>query len=413
MSQPSIIAEKLGKCYQIPCAQTDAGNWRQWFGFGRPPMQESWALRDVSMKIAPGEVIGIIGRNGSGKSTLLKILSRITEPTEGQAEIRGRLASLLEVGTGFHNELTGRENIWLAGAILGMRRSEVRNHFDEIVAFADIGTYLDTPVKHYSSGMYVRLAFAVAAHLLSDILLVDEVLAVGDIEFQKRCLRRMGALSREEGRTVLFVSHNLAAVRTLCSKVLWLKQGRVEKYGTAEDVLEDYIRTACRVVSGAHLDAADRIGSGELRFVRAGVVGADGQYTSTAEWGQPCVIRAEYEVCKPIRDPLFTCGINNVYGARITTANSDVISSRRIQRLDGHGEIEFVFDPLYLAAGEYLVTLASASPGGGYLDRIVEAFRFEVHYELPPGATSVPGRNCGDCLLPFDIRIHSGGVCVG
>src|SRR5438874_9732723 len=203
-------------------------------------VEEFWALRDVSFEVKRGQVLGIIGRNGAGKSTLLKILSRITEPTLGRVEIHGRVGSLLEVGTGFHPELTGRENIYLNGAILGMRKAEIDRSFDEIVAFADIEQFLDTPVKRYSSGMYVRLAFAVAAYLQPEILIVDEVLAVGDAEFQRKCLGKMGDVAKE-GRTVLFVSHNMAAVTRLCDRVIWLDEGRVAMDGTPEEVVSEYL----------------------------------------------------------------------------------------------------------------------------------------------------------------------------
>ena len=202
-----------------------------------------WALRDVAFDVQPGDVVGLIGRNGSGKSTLLKVLSRITEPTEGRIELRGRVGSLLEVGTGFHPELTGRENIFLNGAILGMTRLEIQRKFDEIVAFAEVAKFVDTPVKHYSSGMYLRLAFSVAAHLESEILIVDEVLAVGDASFQKKCLGRMHEVSRG-GRTVLFVSHNMAAVKQLTNRGVVLRQGRVEYVGDTETAIEHYLANA-------------------------------------------------------------------------------------------------------------------------------------------------------------------------
>jgi lipopolysaccharide transport system ATP-binding protein len=206
----------------------------------RATREEFWALKDVSFEVKQGEVIGIIGRNGAGKSTLLKLLSRITEPTEGRIRLKGRVASLLEVGTGFHQELTGRENIFLNGAILGMSRSEIKRKFDEIVAFSEVEKFLDTPVKRYSSGMYVRLAFAVAAHLEPEILIVDEVLAVGDNEFQKKCLGKMGEVARG-GRTVLFVSHNMASIRQLCTLGLLLSEGRVHAAGEIEDVVGNYL----------------------------------------------------------------------------------------------------------------------------------------------------------------------------
>src|SRR6516165_6607429 len=194
-------------------------------------VEEFWALKDVSFELKRGEVLGIIGRNGAGKSTLLKILSRITEPTAGRVTLRGRVASLLEVGTGFHPELTGRENIYLNGAILGMSRAEIRRKFDEIVGFAEVERFLDTPVKRYSSGMYVRLAFAVAAYLEPEILVIDEVLAVGDAEFQKKCLGKMDEVSRREGRTVLLVSHNMGVLASLCQNAVWLKNGRIAEAG--------------------------------------------------------------------------------------------------------------------------------------------------------------------------------------
>jgi lipopolysaccharide transport system ATP-binding protein len=208
--------------------------------------EEFWALKDVSFDVQEGEVLGIIGRNGAGKSTLLKILSRITEPTAGRVTLRGRVASLLEVGTGFHPELTGRENIFLNGAILGMTRAEIRKKFDEIVAFAEVERFLDTPVKHYSSGMYVRLAFAVAAHLEPEILVVDEVLAVGDAQFQKKCLGKMQDVSSKEGRTVLFVSHNMVAVRSLCSRAILLRTGQKIADAPVNDVLNVYQNQNCR-----------------------------------------------------------------------------------------------------------------------------------------------------------------------
>src|SRR5437868_10112046 len=206
----------------------------------RPKAEMFWALKDVSLDVHEGEVLGLIGRNGAGKTTLLKILSRITQPTTGWAEIHGRVGSLLEVGTGFHPELTGRENTFLSGAILGMSKREIEKKFDEIVAFAELEKFIDTPVKHYSSGMYVRLAFAVAAHLEPEILLVDEVLAVGDVAFQRKCLGRMQEVSRHDGRTILFVSHNLHAVRRLCSKALFLSQGKAEYFGSVPHAIDLY-----------------------------------------------------------------------------------------------------------------------------------------------------------------------------
>ena len=253
-----------------------------------------WALKDVSFDVKCGEVIGIIGRNGAGKSTLLKILSRITEPTEGHATIRGRVGSLLEVGTGFHPELTGRENIYLNGAILGMKKAEILRKFDEIVAFAEVEKFIDTPVKHYSSGMYVRLAFAVAAHLEPEILIVDEVLAVGDAAFQKRCLGKMGAVAKS-GRTVLFVSHNMHAVQRLCSRALILNNGSVARSGPTWECTQFYLRTGLVPAGGtADLSETSRVnrrGSGAARIERAQISTLSGRPTSQVCFGQPIQVQ--------------------------------------------------------------------------------------------------------------------------
>jgi lipopolysaccharide transport system ATP-binding protein len=297
MSVPFISIENLGKKYRLThqaerpryTALRDVIAERAKGLFRRRQAQESnglarkedfWALKDVSLEINQGEVVGIIGRNGAGKSTLLKILSRITEPTTGRVRIRGRVASLLEVGTGFHPELTGRENIFLNGAILGMTRAEIRRKFDEIVAFAEVEKFLDTPVKHYSSGMYVRLAFAVAAHLEPEILVVDEVLAVGDAEFQKKCLGKMDRVSKQQGRTVLFVSHNMAAIQALCPKAIVLDRGTIKFIGNSRDAAAMHLmrdhQGAClqravrpdRLVTITHLEliSAECIDRTELIF---------------------------------------------------------------------------------------------------------------------------------------------------
>ncbi|RYG02271.1 MAG: ABC transporter ATP-binding protein, partial [Chitinophagaceae bacterium] len=226
-----------------------------------------WSLRDINFEVERGNVTGIIGRNGAGKSTLLKILSRTTTPTTGSVKIRGRVASLLEVGTGFHPELTGRENIFLNGAILGMSKKEIKRKFDEIVSFSGVEKYVDTPVKRYSSGMYVRLAFSVAAHLESEILIVDEVLAVGDTEFQKKCLGRMKDVSREDGRTVLFVSHNMTAIENLCKSAIVLNEGRIHSEAAAADAIRDYLSLNQEASHSSTLEnRIDRQGNGDLRF---------------------------------------------------------------------------------------------------------------------------------------------------
>ncbi|MGE3271791.1 MAG: ABC transporter ATP-binding protein [Chloroflexota bacterium] len=260
-----------------------------------------WALKDVSLDVQHGEVVGIIGRNGAGKSTLLKILSRITEPSSGTATIHGRVASLLEVGTGFHPELTGRENIFLNGAILGMSRMDIARRFDEIVAFAEIEQFLDTPVKHYSSGMYVRLAFAVAAHLEPEVLFVDEVLAVGDARFQMKCLGRMGDAARE-GRTIIFVSHNLAAIAQLCQRAIWLDQGSIRTQGPPQQVLQEYLSEGSNQQSGFRImRVEDGIGDNRVRLMAAHVI-QDGEPTAVIDINRPCSVEIEFELLQDARN---------------------------------------------------------------------------------------------------------------
>jgi len=257
--------------------------------------EEFWALRDVSFAIRQGEAVGIIGRNGAGKSTLLKLLSRITEPTSGKIRYRGRIASLLEVGTGFHPELTGRENIFLNAAILGMKRSDIQRRFDEIVAFSEIEKFLETPVKRYSSGMYVRLAFGVAAHLEPDILLVDEVLAVGDASFQKKCLGKMGNVVHE-GRTVLFVSHNMAAITSLCSRGILIDGGRLERSGTPQAVIEGYLAKAHNDASLPMKERTDRRGNGRIRFSSVSVLNDRLEAVESVASGQDISICLDYDI---------------------------------------------------------------------------------------------------------------------
>ncbi len=276
-----------------------------------------WALNDVSFEIRVGEVVGIIGRNGAGKSTLLKILSRITEPTSGRAEIQGRVGSLLEVGTGFHPELTGRENIFLNGAILGMKKAEIIAKFDEIVSFAEVEKFLDTTVKHYSTGMYLRLAFAVAAHLEQEILLIDEVLAVGDAAFQKKCLGKMGEVAKC-GRTVLLVSHNMSAIRQLCSQTLWIDEGKVKEIGPPETVIRDYLigkqeETAVRIWE----DPKSAPGGENARLRAIRILGPSGEVGAKLDIKLPFSVEIEYEIFRPIR--------NFRIGFRLSTSDGVIV----------------------------------------------------------------------------------------
>ncbi len=262
----------------------------------RDKKQELWALRDVGFEVNDGETLGIIGHNGAGKSTLLKILSRITKPTSGNVEIKGRIGSLLEVGTGFHNELSGRENIYLNGAILGMKRAEIEKKFDEIVAFSEIEKFLDTPVKHYSSGMYMRLAFAVAAHLEPEVLIVDEVLAVGDISFQKKCLNKMKTVG-EAGRTVLFVSHDMNAISRLCSRTIWLKDGTIQKDGETGEVIGAYLHEQTESGAEKSWETAEKQPGNEItKLLKVRVCDESGATSSAMDIRHPIGIEMTYEV---------------------------------------------------------------------------------------------------------------------
>jgi len=286
VAQAIIRVEEVSKRYRLGARRDTYSTLRETMSraagapfkhFTSNGSETVWALKDVTFAVTPGEILGIIGRNGAGKSTLLKILSRITAPTTGRVEVYGRIGSLLEVGTGFHPELTGRENIFLNGAVLGMRRAEIERKFDEIVAFAEIDRFLDTPVKHYSSGMYMRLAFAVAAHLEPEILLVDEVLAVGDSSFQKKCLGKMGEVA-SAGRTILFVSHNMSAIQSLCQRVLWVEKGAIVADDSAVAVVSNYLRSGLpRSIENLWEDIATAPGNEKVRLRRACVKADDSQ----------------------------------------------------------------------------------------------------------------------------------------
>jgi lipopolysaccharide transport system ATP-binding protein len=307
-------------------------NWRRSTGTRRSAREEEfWALRDVNLDIRQGEIVGIIGRNGAGKSTLLKILSRITEPTAGRIRLRGRTASLLEVGTGFHGDLTGRENIYLNGAILGMTRSEIKRKFDEIVQFAEIDRFLETPVKRYSSGMYVRLAFAVAAHLEPEILIVDEVLAVGDAQFQKKCLDKMDDVGHS-GRTVLFVSHNMQAVTRLSTRCVLLDHGEVRLDGPAHRVASAYLSSGVGLSSVREwTDLSEAPGDDVVRLCAVRIRSADGELVDTVDIRRPVGVELEYEVLKPnyIFHPHF--GLRNEDGVLLFVAQ-DVDPIWRMRR---------------------------------------------------------------------------------
>jgi len=316
-------------------------------------VEEFWALQDVSFEVRRGEVLGIIGRNGAGKSTLLKILSRITEPTRGRVVIRGRVASLLEVGTGFHQELTGRENIYLNGAILGKNHAEIRRKFDEIVAFAEVEKFLDTPVKRYSSGMYVRLAFAVAAHLEPEILVVDEVLAVGDTDFQNKCTGKMNSVATTEGRTVLFVSHNMAVVQHLCQRAMLLKGGNIAYDGFPEAAISQHLSDA---VSGGRVDLegwADRVTSGEARITA--LEWDDGRNGASIMFGGDLRIVMHIHFKTPVTNPIFGVIIHDATGVPISNAQSIHVGLQPGTVFD-QLVVEAYFPKLTLYPGRYLLS---------------------------------------------------------
>jgi lipopolysaccharide transport system ATP-binding protein len=318
--------------------------------------RDFWALRGVSLEVQRGEVVGIIGSNGAGKSTMLKLLSRITVPTEGCIRINGRVASLLEVGTGFHQELTGRENIFLNGAILGMSRAEIVRKFDEIVEFSEIGEFLDTPVKRYSSGMYVRLAFAVAAHLEPEILIVDEVLAVGDAGFQRKCLGKMSSFA-QSGRTVLFVSHNLEAVRSLCDRAVWLQGGHVHEDGPVEVVAEKYFDS---------LSTSSRFSweNEQYGFAIKRVVLKDGEGKQSAQFspGEDMIVEVDYRADQALEQPYITLGVNGKNGSCFT-ANM-LLDGNRPAVLHGEGRLACRFKALPIFPQSYSVKMAIRTKNG-------------------------------------------------
>jgi lipopolysaccharide transport system ATP-binding protein len=398
-----IAIDKVSKSYRIgtrrangyqtlrdTLAEAASASWRKLGGLARrfsgprsePASGEAagsiWALREVSFGVRPGEVVGLIGRNGAGKSTLLKILSQIVEPTDGRVELRGRIGSLLEVGTGFHPELTGRENIYLNGAILGMKRHEITRKFDEIVAFAGVEKFLETPVKRYSSGMYVRLAFAVAAHLEPEVLLVDEVLAVGDVEFQKKCLGKLHDVGKE-GRTVLFVSHNLAALQTLCRRGVVLRDGQVYADDSIDGAIRTYLQSIEQNAFQKLSDRTDRAGQGKIKLVDVEIHSSEEGISTTLATGRPARFLFHVNGVQPGLSCIFT--IYDQRGLPVAHFNSAVHSPEDTQDTAIGSQLLCELDELPLYPGRYRINVAIRL--GVELQDHVEGARF---FDVEQGA---------------------------
>jgi lipopolysaccharide transport system ATP-binding protein len=365
-----------------------------------------WAMRDVSFEIHRGEAIGIVGRNGAGKSTLLKVLSRVTEPTRGQADIWGRVGSLLEIGTGFHPELTGRDNIYLNGAILGMKKTEIARKFDEIVAFSEVEKFIDTPVKRYSSGMYVRLAFAVAAHLETEILIVDEVLAVGDTQFQKKCLGKMGEVARH-GRTVLMVSHNMAAIHALCSRAILLEQGRSVSDGNPLEVTRLYLDGFEKQSNGGVIDlrspSVPRSGKANI-FSELRLKNGAGAATTAYLSGDDMVIEFDLDSAFPVPDPILFVGIDDSLGRRIFTVSSQY-SQSDFPALDRPVTAVCTIPDLCLLPGRYSMSICAGTTYDWCLDLVANVACFDVHASDYFGTGRMPPQDLGAVLVKSQWHI--------
>jgi lipopolysaccharide transport system ATP-binding protein len=408
MMKSIIRVEQLSKQYGIGARQAPYGTLRDTIAealrapitglrrYRRKSDETIWALKDVSFEILPGEVVGIIGRNGAGKSTLLKVLSRITEPTTGRVELYGRVASLLEVGTGFHPELTGRENIYLNGAILGMKRTEIEREFDEIVAFAEIEKFLDTPVKRYSSGMYMRLAFAIAAHLEPEILIIDEVLAVGDASFQKKCLGKMEDVSVKEGRTVLFVSHNMGMITSLCTKAFLLQSGKIIKTGSPSDVILEYYTKGHS--SPAYVDftkMSKRIGDDYAELLECHIKNSKGDIVTEIDIREPITVGMRYRILRRKKVQSFhTYPLFNFFSGSGEIVFGSMAPNSQLYQLEPGEYLATCFVPgNFLNDCTYFISLGLASCDKGVRPHFYEENALSFHVKDPIEETLYETRN--------------------
>ena len=393
MTDVAVAVEGVGKRYRIGGPREPYTRLTESLAnavrrpFRRAGAQPFWALRDVTFDVPEGEVLGIVGRNGAGKSTLLKILSRITDPTEGTIVLRGRVGSLLEVGTGFHPELTGRENIFLSGSVLGMRRADIRRRFDEIVAFAEVDRFLDTPVKRYSSGMQVRLGFAVAAHLEPEILVVDEVLAVGDAAFQRKCLAKMEDVAHN-GRTVLFVSHNMAAVESLCTAALLLREGRVHSVGSARAVVQEYLNLVRDLQSVPLPARLDREGSGPLRIV--GI-------STDMRTGSDSQLSLDYRSTAPLDRVTVSVGVFSLKGDGVALLSNE-LSGQELASLPREGRLICELPSSAILPGRYTINV-HVLVNGVLSDWVVDAAAIDVHEGDFYGTGRLPPEGYGSAVV--------------
>jgi lipopolysaccharide transport system ATP-binding protein len=420
MSRPAIVVDDLSKSYRLGVQSRRADSlreaitqvlasplrrFREASEVNADAKETFWALKGVSFEVQPGEVVGIIGRNGAGKSTLLKILSRIVEPTTGCIRLRGRVASLLEVGTGFHPELTGRENIFLNGSILGMKHAEIARKFDEIVEFAEVSKFLDTPVKRYSSGMYVRLAFAVAAHLEPEILIIDEVLAVGDTAFQQKCLGKVKNMTVGGDRTVLFVSHNLTTVRSLCSRVIWLKSGNVAWNGAVGPAVEQYL-TEDLGESNNSFDVArterNHVKETPVRLLR--ITFNEGE---PVRHGEPLTIDVDYQSTRAVEAVAFGVGFSSPEGGRVMCVDTDIPGDRRIDvPANVSGRVRMVVHENYLQPSRYALAATARSGDNHGLDYLPYFAQLEV-LEGDNTPAVLIGRNEAGCVRMPAEWVHA------